>query len=114
MTIEAFLLTQGNRFSNRLHSNSQQGIRDEFHRGPCAAATQIKILAGDRAEDWLGGLKEFFVSPGEERQRTLFSGRSASRDRRIQTFHSSLATQVVQFSLIRGKHVAHLYYCRAA
>src|SRR5712691_12833069 len=114
MAIEAFLLAQGNRFSNRLHSNSQQGVRNELHRGPCAAAAQIKILAGDRAEDWLGGLKEFFVSPAEERQRTLFSGRSAARDRRIQKFHSSLATQVVQFARSRGKHGAHLENCRAA
>src|SRR6266849_1245292 len=114
MTIKAFLLTQGNRFSNRLHSNSQQGVRNELHRGPCAAAAQIKILAGDRAEDWLGRLKKFFVSPREERQCTLFSGRGAARDRRVQKFHSSLATQVVQFARSRGKHRTHLDYCRAA
>src|SRR6266853_731275 len=114
MTIEAFLLTQGNRFSDRLHSNSQQGVRNEFHRGPRAAAAQIKILAGDRAEDWLGGLEKFFVSATEERQRTLFSGRRAAGDRRVQTFHPSLATQSVQFARSRGKHGAHLDYRRAA
>jgi hypothetical protein len=34
MTIQAFLLTQGNRLGNRLHANTQQGICDEFHRRP--------------------------------------------------------------------------------
>src|SRR2546426_11487634 len=104
MAIKAFLLTQGNRLGDRLHSNSQQGIRNKLHRGPRAAAAQIKILTGDRAEDWLGCLKKFFISSTEERQRTLFSRRSAARDRRVQTFHTSLATQVVQFTRSRGKH----------
>src|SRR5882672_10120591 len=114
MAIKAFLLAEGNRLSDRLHSNSKQGVRNELHRGPRAAAAQIKILAGDRAEDWLGGLKEFFVSPAKERQRTLFSSRCAARDRRVQTFHASLATQAVQLARSRGKHGAHLDDCRAA
>src|SRR5207253_10642325 len=108
MTIQAFLLTKGNRFSDRLHSNSQQGVRNEFHRGPRAAAAQIKILAGDRAEDWLGGLEKFFVPAAEERQLTLLSGRRAARDRRVQTFHSSLATQGVQLARSRWRHSTHL------
>src|SRR5258708_7096398 len=104
MTIQSFLLAQSNRLSNRLHSDSQQGIRDKFHRRPRAAPTQIKILAGNRGEDRLGSLKKFFVSAAEERQRTLFSSRGAARYRRVQTFHSVLPTQVVELARSRGRH----------
>src|SRR2546425_11061138 len=112
MTIHAFLLTKGNRFTYRLHATAQQGLHNEFHRGPRAAAAQIKILAGDRAEDWLGGLEKFLVSAAEERQRTLFSGRRAAGDRRVQTFHAGLATQGVQVARSRWRHSTHLDYYR--
>src|ERR1700752_1713331 len=95
MTIDSFLLAQGNCFSDRLHANSQQGIRDDFHRRPRAASAQIKILACNRIEKRLSSLKEFFVATTEERQSTFLIKRGAAVNRRVHILHPSLMTELI-------------------
>ncbi len=42
------------------------------------AGSEIKVLPRDRVKDRLGGLESLFVAAAEERQRSLFGGRSAA------------------------------------
>src|SRR5882672_4035392 len=90
IAIKPCLLTECDSFGNRLHSNSQQGVHDKFHRCSGTTRPQIEILLRDRAKNRLSGLKACFVTTTEQSQQPLFGGRSAPRYSHIEDLNSTL------------------------
>ncbi len=66
------------KIGDRLHPDAEQRVDHELHRRARTAGSEIKVLPRDRVKDRLGGLESLFVAAAEERQRSLFGGRSAA------------------------------------
>src|SRR2546422_919453 len=90
IAIKSSLLTECDGFGNRLHSNSQQGVRHKLHRRSGTTRPQIKILLRDRAKNRLSGLKTCFVTTAEQSQQPPFGGRSAPRYSHVENLNSPL------------------------